>query len=71
VIDDDVEHVLNSVAYVSALSLWVLVSVHWAAWQAARVEVEGIASSARTRSRHAWSSNSCTRPNSRSKPEPA
>jgi hypothetical protein len=30
---------LNSVAYVSALSLWALVSGHWAAWQAARVEV--------------------------------
>jgi len=24
--------------YVSALSLWALVSGHWAAWQAARVE---------------------------------
>src|SRR4051812_36323702 len=31
---------LRSVAYVSALSLWALVSGHWAAWQAARVEVE-------------------------------
>lgn len=31
---------LNSVAYVSALSLWALVSGHWSAWQAARVEVE-------------------------------
>jgi hypothetical protein len=31
---------LHSVAYVSALSLWALVSDHWAAWQAARVEVE-------------------------------
>jgi hypothetical protein len=30
---------LSSVAYVSALSLWALVSGHWAAWQAARVEV--------------------------------
>jgi hypothetical protein len=30
---------LNSVTYVSALSLWALVSGHWAAWQAARVEV--------------------------------
>jgi hypothetical protein len=30
---------LRSVAYVSALSLWALVSGHWAAWQAARVEV--------------------------------
>src|SRR3954465_5478998 len=31
---------LRSVAYVSARSLWALVSGHWAAWQAARVEVE-------------------------------
>jgi len=29
---------LHSVAYVSALSLWALVSGHWSAWQAARVE---------------------------------
>jgi hypothetical protein len=29
---------IKSVAYVSALSLWALVSGHWAAWQAARVE---------------------------------
>ena len=29
---------LDSVVYVSALSLWALVSGHWAAWQAARVE---------------------------------
>src|SRR5690349_12557033 len=32
-------HWVSSVAYVSALSLWALVSGHWAAWQAARVEV--------------------------------
>jgi hypothetical protein len=31
---------INSVAYISALSLWALVGGHWAAWQAARVEVE-------------------------------
>jgi hypothetical protein len=31
---------IRSVAYVSALSLWALVSGHWSAWQAARVEVE-------------------------------
>lgn len=31
---------IHSVAYVSALSLWALVSGHWSAWQAARVEVE-------------------------------
>jgi hypothetical protein len=30
---------VNSVIYVSALSLWALVSGHWSAWQAARVEV--------------------------------
>ena len=30
---------LDSVVYVSALSLWALVSGHWAAWQAARIEV--------------------------------
>lgn len=30
---------LNSVVYVSALSLWALVSGHLSAWQAARVEV--------------------------------
>ena len=29
---------LSSVTYVSALSLWALVSGHWAGWQAARVE---------------------------------
>ena len=33
-------HWLSSVIYVSALSLWALVSGHWSAWQAARVEVE-------------------------------
>lgn len=31
---------LKSVTFVSALSLWALVSGHWAAWQAARVEVK-------------------------------
>ena len=30
---------LHSVAFVSALSLWALVSGHWSTWQAARVEV--------------------------------
>ena len=34
------QHWLSSVTYVSALSLWALVSGHWAAWQAARVEVK-------------------------------
>lgn len=32
-------HWLDSVTYVSALSIWALVSGHWSAWQAARVEV--------------------------------
>lgn len=31
---------IHSVTYVAALSLWALVSGHWAAWQAARVEVK-------------------------------
>jgi hypothetical protein len=31
---------INSVAYVASLSLWALVSGHWSAWQAARVEVK-------------------------------
>ena len=30
---------INKVTYVAALSLWTLVSGHWSAWQAARVEV--------------------------------
>lgn len=30
---------IHSVTYVSALSLWALVSSHWSAWQAARTEV--------------------------------
>lgn len=30
----------KSVVFVSALSLWALVSGHWSAWQAARVEVK-------------------------------
>src|SRR5882762_124170 len=42
---------LNSVVYVSALSLWALVSGHWAAWQAARVEVTQDAE-ARERDQH-------------------
>lgn len=33
-------HWIHSVTYISALSLWALVSGHWSAWQAARVEVE-------------------------------
>ncbi|MEP6710133.1 MAG: hypothetical protein ABJA64_00245 [Candidatus Saccharibacteria bacterium] len=31
---------ISSVTYVAALSIWALVSGHWSAWQAARVEVE-------------------------------
>lgn len=34
------ENWLSSVIYVSALSIWALVSGHWSAWQAARVEVK-------------------------------
>lgn len=30
---------ISSVTYVAGLSLWALVSGHWSAWQAARVEV--------------------------------
>ena len=30
---------INSITYVASLSLWALVSGHWSAWQAARVEV--------------------------------
>lgn len=30
---------ITSVTYVAVLSLWALVSGHWSAWQAARVEV--------------------------------
>lgn len=33
-------HWLESVTFVSALSLWALVAGHWSAWQASRVEVE-------------------------------
>ncbi len=33
-------HWISSVTYVAALSLWALVSGHWSAWQAARVEVQ-------------------------------
>jgi anti-sigma factor RsiW len=35
-----VTHWISSVSYVAALSLWALVSGHWSAWQAARVEVK-------------------------------
>lgn len=33
---------LRSVTFVSALSLWALVSGHWSGWQAARVEVRQV-----------------------------
>lgn len=33
-------HWISSVTYVAALSLWALVTGHWSAWQAARVEVK-------------------------------
>lgn len=42
---------VKSVVYVSALSLWALVSGHWGAWQAARVEVAQ-AEDARAREAH-------------------
>ena len=38
---------VHSVVYVSALSLWALVSGHWSAWLAARVEVEQVLLAAR------------------------
>jgi hypothetical protein len=38
---------VHSVVYVSALSLWALVTGHWSAWQAARVEVNQQADLAR------------------------
>lgn len=31
---------IHSLTFISALSLWALVSGHWSAWQAARVEVK-------------------------------
>jgi hypothetical protein len=31
---------IHSVTFIAALSLWALVSGHWSAWQAARVEVQ-------------------------------
>jgi hypothetical protein len=34
-----VTHWIDKVTYVAALSWWALVSGHWSAWQAARVEV--------------------------------
>jgi hypothetical protein len=40
---------IDSVTYVAALSLWALVSGHWSAWQAARVEVEQQAEAAAAR----------------------
>ncbi|HYW28400.1 MAG TPA: hypothetical protein VE824_01225 [Gaiellales bacterium] len=42
---------VRSVVYVSALSLWALVSGHWAAWQAARVEVAQQAAAAKQENR--------------------
>jgi hypothetical protein len=38
---------ISSVTYVAALSLWALVSGHWSAWQAARVEVNQAEEAAR------------------------
>ena len=42
---------VRSVVYVSALSLLALVSGHWAAWQAARVEVAQQAAAAKQENR--------------------
>ena len=42
---------VRSVVYVSALSLWALISGHWAAWQAARVEVAQQAAAAKQENR--------------------
>jgi cobalamin biosynthesis protein CobD/CbiB len=38
---------ISSITYVAALSLWALVSGHWSAWQAARVEVKQAEEAAR------------------------
>jgi cobalamin biosynthesis protein CobD/CbiB len=46
-----VTHWISSVSYVAALSLWALVSGHWSAWQAARVEVEQMKEAERTENR--------------------
>src|ERR1041384_2565979 len=43
---------VKSVACVSAWSLWALVSGHWAAWQAARVEVAQKQDEARREKQH-------------------
>jgi hypothetical protein len=44
---------LKSVVYVSALSLWALVSGHLSTWQAARVEVKQDEATAGPTDRHA------------------
>jgi hypothetical protein len=41
---------ISQVTYVAALSLWALVSGHWSAWQAARVEVQQAEEAARRKS---------------------
>ena len=43
---------VDSVKYVSALSLWALVSGHWSAWQASRVEVKQDEEQDNTRPHH-------------------
>jgi hypothetical protein len=45
---------INSVAYVASLSIWALVSDHWSAWQAARVEVAQRKEEERRVGRHGW-----------------
>jgi hypothetical protein len=47
---------ISSVTYVAALSLWALVSGHWSAWQAARVEVKPSGAPAQTDRAPTWTS---------------
>jgi hypothetical protein len=45
---------INSITYVASLSLWALVSGHWSAWQAARVEAPEEGSGAQGGRGHGW-----------------
>jgi len=55
-------HWISSVTYVAALSLWALVSGHWSAWQAARVEMTSnrkrTSGTGRTCRRRLWNASS-------------
>ena len=58
---------VHSITYVSALSIWALVSGHWSTWQAARVEVtqqEEADKRDAEPSRRRWSTRSSSRPTS-------